>query len=635
MKRIRDNAPHTRRTDVPFRIAVFTLLCWLLPIQASTEPSSEGLPPSVERPSPLDGTAPDRIVAFADVHGGFTELEALLGALTLIDGNGNWIGGRTRLISLGDLLDRGPDSRAVMDLLMRLETQAAEAGGAVHLVLGNHELMNLTGDLRYVADAEYAAFAADEDPAARARAFATFKARLAEQESAEQTTIGIPTPGEPEAEVDAAAEFEARFPPGYFAHRAAFAADGVYGRWLLSKPQILELERTAFVHGGLSTAFIPESIESFNASASDDLRALLLSGAKLVDGDLLPPWEDLLTSRPERNAQLPAEMSALRASLPFQLDGPAWYRGSAACHPLIERPRFEAVLAARGLDRVVMGHTPTAPRIIQTRFEERAVLADTGMYRDYYRGRPSALIIDQGKLQALTLTEDGRLIARRGRPTIDIRAEQPARPRERLAAALADVALTPGEKTVFTANGRRMDATWHREGRRQRSSRLAAQALDERLGFGLIAPVILIERDGVTGVVEVVPSTALSEQARVTGNVYRPNYCQEGSDFDLLLILDGLMGQEHRSGTNVAYDRTNWLIYLTEQDRTFPKTDRLPRYLENQNVMIPALVAERLAALTAEALSTDLDAYLDRRQIQAILSRRDRLLAEWSVRQEP
>ena len=63
-------------------------------------------------------------------------------------------------MSLGDLLDRGGDSRKVMDLLMRLQREASAAGGQMHVVLGNHEAMNLLGDLRYVVAAEYAAYAA-------------------------------------------------------------------------------------------------------------------------------------------------------------------------------------------------------------------------------------------------------------------------------------------------------------------------------------------------------------------------------------------------------------------------------------------------------------------------------------------
>ena len=83
----------------------------------------------------------------------------------VIDADFNWSGGKTHLVSLGDLLDRGPESRKVVELLMKLDGQAEKAGGAVHLALGNHEVMVMTGDLRYVSAAEFAAFAGDETQA--------------------------------------------------------------------------------------------------------------------------------------------------------------------------------------------------------------------------------------------------------------------------------------------------------------------------------------------------------------------------------------------------------------------------------------------------------------------------------------
>ena len=98
------------------------------------------------------------MVAFADVHGAYDELVALLRSQGLVDGSLRWSGADTQLVSLGDLLDRGPDSRRVLDLLMRLEGEARTAGGAVHVLLGNHEVMNIVGDLRYVSAGEYAAF---------------------------------------------------------------------------------------------------------------------------------------------------------------------------------------------------------------------------------------------------------------------------------------------------------------------------------------------------------------------------------------------------------------------------------------------------------------------------------------------
>src|SRR5512141_2016883 len=84
-----------------------------------------------------------RIVAFADVHGAYDDLVGLLQASGVIDKSLRWSAGRIHVVSLGDMLDRGADSRKVMDLLMRLQGEATAAGGQLHIVLGNHEAMNL------------------------------------------------------------------------------------------------------------------------------------------------------------------------------------------------------------------------------------------------------------------------------------------------------------------------------------------------------------------------------------------------------------------------------------------------------------------------------------------------------------
>lgn len=607
-------------------LAVLLLLGTLVSDADAVEAGTDQKPTD----SPLQGTAPDRIIAFGDVHGGATELQALLRALTLIDQAGNWTGGQTRLVSLGDLLDRGPNSRAVMDLLMTLEEQAAQAGGAVHLVLGNHELMNLTGDLRYVSEAEYAAFRTEEDPTERNRAFTAFQAELAAEAPPAQVNSRLAE----KPEVDPRAAFAERFPPGYFAHRAAFAPDGTYGRWLLGKPQILVLDRIAFVHGGLSDSFASRTIERFNERADDELRALLAEGQRLIAAGQLAPWQDLATVSAGEGNALPATFTDLQRALQFDPTGPAWYRGTAGCHGLIERPRFEAVLAARGLDRVVMGHTPTNPRLIQTRFEGRAVLADTGMYAEYYRGRPAAAIFSNGTLQTLTLQADGTLIEQRSRPPIDVRAAREEAWLNNVQEALADQALKQNETITFEANGRRLEAIWHRDNARQRAARLAAYELDKLLGFGLVAPVMRFEQNGRRGVLEVVPAATLSETSRIAGNVFRPNYCRSqnagGNDYDLLLVLDTLIGQE-RQGDNLAYDRATWLMYLTEQDRAFPRSARIPRYAAEQQIAPMPLVMEKLKALNEANLTEALGEHLDERQIKAIVGRRDLLLAQWNA----
>ncbi len=92
-------------------------------------------------------TPPDqprgRLFVTSDPHGHVDELRTALTGAELVNDHGEWSGGAARLYVLGDLLDRGPDGIGVIDLLISLQTQAAEAGGEVTVLLGNHEVLAL------------------------------------------------------------------------------------------------------------------------------------------------------------------------------------------------------------------------------------------------------------------------------------------------------------------------------------------------------------------------------------------------------------------------------------------------------------------------------------------------------------
>ncbi len=98
------------------------------------------------------------VIAIGDVHGDFDDFVAILQHNGLIDKEHRWAGSKTTLVQVGDLLDRGPKPRDVMDLLMALEKEAPKDGGRVESLLGNHEMMNIMGDLRYVTPENYASF---------------------------------------------------------------------------------------------------------------------------------------------------------------------------------------------------------------------------------------------------------------------------------------------------------------------------------------------------------------------------------------------------------------------------------------------------------------------------------------------
>eukprot|EP00947_MAST-08B_sp_MAST-8B-sp1_P002352 g2352.t1 len=86
-------------------------------------------------------------------------------------GRVEWVGGDTVLIQVGDVVDRGPDSGRIIGLLEKLGQAARNKGGLLIPLLGNHEVMNLDGDVRYVSAADDAWFGGAK---ARAREFLPF-----------------------------------------------------------------------------------------------------------------------------------------------------------------------------------------------------------------------------------------------------------------------------------------------------------------------------------------------------------------------------------------------------------------------------------------------------------------------------
>ena len=622
-----DNRPSPPARDVRRRgrrgAAVVVALAWFACGFALAQPASD----------------PARIVAMSDVHGAYDAFVGLLRAAKVVDDKTAWSGGRATLVVVGDTLDRGNASRRVLELLMRLETEARAAGGRAQLVLGNHEVMNLTGALDYVTAEDYAAYAADETAAEREAALGRFRSARAA------------TGGDAAA---VAAEFARRYPPGFFAQRAAFASNGKLGAWLLRQPVLLVLGDTAFVHGGLPPALAGKTAADVNAEYSAALRdylrafdSLVAAGALHVEDDFAdrPALADRFVADAQRaGTGVPAQVGAtverlktLTSSNALGPDAVYWYRGTVGCSEVVERDRVARALASLGAKRVVVGHTPVLTVRIVSRFDGAVLRVDTGMQQR--GGTASALVLEGGAANALYLLpgnpqprvepimEQPRFVGPRAPPHTDARlaevlATAPIASRTKRDDGTVQLKLTDGSRDIDAL----FEPSAGRRGARFMPA-VGAYRLDMLLGFDLVPVAVQREIDGVVGAVYLDPSRLPDETARVAQREGADAWCPLADQFASMSVFDALAGGSGRLPAELRYSPGSWQLALTGNRRLFATSTSIPGYLGAQPLDVSPALAARLRALDAQAAAAALGDVLDARRVQAILARRDLLLA--------
>lgn len=322
-----------------------------------------GAAQSAGDPCAIEGVA--RVVAVGDVHGAHSQFLAILKTAGIVDAKGRWAGGRAHFVQTGDVLDRGGDSRKSLDLLKRLESEAARAGGRVHVLLGNHEAMRMLGDIRYVSAGEFAAFKTDKSQEYWERAYSVTRDDAVRRAKAA---------GETFSEAAYRAQFEKEIPLGLLEMREAFGPQGDYGKWLRARRTTVRIDGVQFVHGGISPPVAPLGCAAINTTVQNDL-----------------------TVNFEQTRARPLESLAARE------DGPLWYRGLAQQPEDVFAPEVDRIVGQLGVRAIVIGHTVTPDAAIRPRFNGRVLQIDTGMLDGNFfpGGRPSALEIAGSAMTAI------------------------------------------------------------------------------------------------------------------------------------------------------------------------------------------------------------------------------------------
>lgn len=300
------------------------------------------------------GPALARIVAVGDLHGDYDAWEAIARAAGLVDAKGRWTGGNATLVQMGDVPDRGPDSLKIIRQLMKLQREAKAKHGRVIALVGNHEAMNMTGDLRYVHPGEYRAFTDRQSKERRDRVYEANRAAIETAYKARDPNIT--------AQAIRDAWMKAN-PVGMLEHQAAWGPEGDVGKWVVGNPAVVKIGDNLFVHGGISAAYTQYSPEQINRRVVDALKARDEAPTSIINDPVGPLWyRGLVTREPGDEATV----------APVAANGQ---------QPTIEQ-EIALVLEAFHVRRVIVAHTPSTSGIISA--DQGALWRiDSGISRAY------------------------------------------------------------------------------------------------------------------------------------------------------------------------------------------------------------------------------------------------------------
>lgn len=288
-----------------------------------------------------------RIVAVGDIHGDYENYMKVLREAGLINRRGKWSGGETHFVQVGDIPDRGPGTDKIIRHLMKLEKQAQKAGGRVHALIGNHEAMNILGDLRYVHPGEYAALVTRSSKRLRDDYYQRVVDYLG----------GIEEP--PLIDDAFRDEWMQEHPLGYVEHRQIWDPNGEFGAWVAGHNAIVKINGMLFVHGGLGPMTLELTLTDINTQIRAELSAASSGDDLLADAE----------------------------------QGPLWYRGLSRQETTLEAAHVDALLKHFDAHRIVVGHTPGFGTVVP-RFLAKVLVIDTGISAHYGGHIASLEIVD-------------------------------------------------------------------------------------------------------------------------------------------------------------------------------------------------------------------------------------------------
>ncbi len=395
-----------KRHRLAFAVALWALAAGAVAARADVRLDRTGAPGAGER----------RLVAVGDIHGAFNGVREILRKVELIGQKDEWVGGDAILVQTGDFLDRGPGATKVARLLMDLQKQAPKHGGEVIVLLGNHEVLNLFGDLRDVTKyilRNHVDGHSEKRLTVSCNAYAGFHRKIYQLRDEK-----------PPKRRELVERCFTEHQLGMVEYLKEIGPTGDIGRWLRKLPTVARVGDVVFVHGGFNSELAGRDLDEINREVRREIQSFDRIRQHLVDqgwllataglAEVLSVARQLSAATEEAGSQplLAAELKhvvEIHTWLAIREDGPMWFRGYARWSDEEGQAEMPGILDALSAEHVVVGHTPAPPFRIRSRFDSQVFLIDTGMLTSFYKGHPSALEIQDGSFTAFYLTKQDLL----------------------------------------------------------------------------------------------------------------------------------------------------------------------------------------------------------------------------------
>lgn len=588
-----------------FAIAALLFLCSLLSPAADI---------------PHSWTGVERVVAIGDLHGDYDRFVFILSNpnVRIVDNELRWAAGKTHLVQLGDIMDRGPDAKKIFDLLMRLEEEAEAAGGMVHVLIGNHEEMNITGVAldypEYVPPEQFLSFLPDDVRQAREKAYV---AKLTNDRRRQVEAEGLDLEND-----EVLRAYWQRIIRSDREARSAYVNDfnDTYGNWLMQKNVVIKINDVVYSHGGVNEDLSTWPLREINALMRKELRQI----------------QDMIKN-PQRY------LRPFKPKLVYAPDGPTWYRGLATKKEGTAQDEIDRILDNLGARAIIVGHSysqsfgasPIVTLEHVSRFQGKVFVIDTGI-AEVYGGVPSAMIIEDGEFMLWGETEE---VAARSSPQF----AAPGPPASaRAVEEFLKTAVVTSHKNTAAGRTEPWRLTLEKDGVTRRAMfkyidrrrphplpdsyhyELAAYALSKHLGLTFVPPVVQREIEGLPGSLQAFVENAVTEFDMKEQKLVPGDPAAFERDREDLRIFEILVYEQCDNDRDTYIGRSDQKIHRVDFSEAFTPRKNLPPGCEIRKCSKE--LYRKLLGWDERAVAELLKPYLNQEEIEALHSRRELII---------